>query len=72
MPVKKSALVYGATEAVTFHKGARVTVHQDEPWSASDPFVKARPDLFVGDPLKVQGATDGVSSVTAEPATDDD
>ena len=47
-------LVYGAAEAVTYHNGVRVRVHKDEPWNASDPFVAARPDLFVGVPEKVQ------------------
>ena len=50
-------LVYGATEAVAYHKGTRVVVHKDEPWDADDPIVKARPDLFGLDPEKVQSTT---------------
>lgn len=46
--------VYGAVECTTFHKGAKVRVHLDEAWDASDPFVKARPELFSGTPEKAQ------------------
>ncbi len=36
--------------------GLKVRLSQGEAWWASDPFVKARPDLFVAVPSVVRGA----------------
>lgn len=57
---------YGNCEAVTFIKGRRVVIHVDAPWDASDPAVKARPDLFSDEPIDRQGIAP-VEQATAVP-----
>ena len=60
--------VYGASETVTYEDGVRIVVHVDEPWLASDPIVKKRPDLFSDEPLTPRGTTPPVEQATAAPA----
>jgi hypothetical protein len=48
-------LKYAVTNLVTEWHGDKVVLAADEPWHASDPFVKAHPDLFVDTPRVVRG-----------------
>jgi len=45
--------------------GLKVRLSEGEAWWASDPFVKARPDLFVSAPANVRGQR-GVMSTPVE------
>lgn len=45
--------------------GLKVRLSEGEAWWASDPFVKARPDLFVSAPANVRGQR-GVKSTPVE------
>ena len=45
--------------------GLKVRLSEGEAWWASDPFVKARPDLFVSAPANVRGQR-GVKSTPTE------
>jgi hypothetical protein len=46
---------YAVTTAVTSWQGDKVVLNRGVAWHASDPFVKANPDLFVDEPPVVLG-----------------
>lgn len=48
-------LKYAVANLVTDWHGDKVVLALDEPWHATDPFVKAHPELFTDDPRRVRG-----------------
>ena len=48
-------LRYAVANLVTDYQGQRVVLSVDEAWHASDPFVKANPDLFTDQPKRIMG-----------------
>ncbi len=46
---------YAAATGISFFEGQKVSLSRGEVWHASDPFVKANPDLFVDAPPVVRG-----------------
>lgn len=48
-------LKYAVANLVTDWHGDKVVLAADEPWHASDPFVKSHPDLFTDEPRHVRG-----------------
>jgi len=51
MPAR--AVVYSNTNTRLGFNGRRFTLTVDQPWDASDPLVKARPELFTKQPTVV-------------------
>lgn len=59
--------VYAKDEVVAYlDDGTRVVTHVDEAWSADDPAVKERPDLFNDSPIDPRG-TRPVEQATQAP-----
>lgn len=46
---------YATSTGVMYWEGQKVTLSRGEVWHATDPFVKANPDLFVESPPVVRG-----------------
>lgn len=46
---------YATSTGVTYWEGHKVPLTRGEVWHASDPFVKAHPELFVDAPPVVRG-----------------
>jgi len=57
--------VYPNCEAVVNWQGSRVRINQTQAWRADDPFVKARPELFSPDPVRVSSSVP--ETATARP-----
>lgn len=47
-------LKFANCDTTCMHNGRRVQLHENEPWDADDPFVKARPELFAAEPPNVR------------------
>ena len=59
--------VYANCEAVVYEDGKRIQLVRDQIWDASDPIVKARPDLFSKEPRQVNRTIVPVEAASAAP-----
>lgn len=60
--------VYATANTVTYTAGGkRVRLASGDVWDATDPFVKARPDLFADEPPVVHSTEPQVERATAAP-----
>lgn len=62
--------VFATSTCVRTHEGVPVTVRQNDPWYADDPFVKAHPDLFSETPVAVtrfNGNDSVIEAATSRP-----
>ena len=58
---------YANTTGVVYENGKRLALEVDQIWNATDPFVKARPDLFSDAPDFVNSTVAPVEQATAAP-----
>ncbi len=61
--------VFANCDASVYEDGRRYHLNIDAIWSADDPFVKARPDLFSATPRKVNSSAVKVAKRDVEAAT---
>jgi hypothetical protein len=61
-------LVYARTTCVLSWSGRTIRMREDDAWDATDPLVKARPDLFHDTPqIHMTVHRSGVEEATARP-----
>lgn len=62
-----SGIVYATAQTSVHFGGLVVRLAPGQPWDASDPFVKARPELFSSTPAFVHRTAAPVEEATAVP-----
>jgi len=63
------AYKFANTTATVYENGMRLQLTVDDIWEASDPFVKARPDLFNDEPVRVNATIEQATAAPGETRT---
>lgn len=62
-----STIVFAAAQCAVHWNGLTLRLNPGDPWDATDPFVRARPDLFSDVPAVVNRTSVRVEQATAAP-----